>query len=99
VSVTPDPVAPSDDEPPGLPQGVLFLGAALLFAGLVTTLAGGQSARWTKTLVDLGLAAIVAVPVLNVVGVLVVEWQRRERVFAWAAAIVLAMLALNVFWR
>ena len=82
-----------------LPRTTLLAGVTLLVIGWVFALTAGP--RWptvTRVLVDFGLAAVVAVPILNVAGILAVEWKRRGRVFVIAAAIVLAMLAANALW-
>ena len=99
MTSSPDPRS-ADPRPPALPRIVLFAGVALLSAGWIVGLAGGDAARGVvRALVDLGLAAVVSVPILSLVGVMTVEWQRRRRAFALAAAVVLAMLALNALWR
>ena len=87
------------DRPPTLPRTLLLAGVVLLATGLIVALTGGEA--WsgvTRAIVDLGLAAVMAVPILNVVGVMTIEWQRRARMFAFAAAVTLLMLALNVFF-
>jgi hypothetical protein len=100
MTPAPEPVTRPDQRPPALPRTVLFAGVALLGAGWVTGLAGGEtSGPLVRLLVDMGLAAVVSVPILNVVAVMTVEWQRRHTAFAAAAAVVLTMLAVNVFWR
>ncbi|HUF48957.1 MAG TPA: hypothetical protein VMM93_14160 [Vicinamibacterales bacterium] len=89
----------SDSRARVLPRATLLAGTSLLGAGWVVALTVGQT--WptvTRVLVDLGLAAVVSVPILNVVAIMTVEWQRRGRLFVLAAAAVLLMLVANVFW-
>ncbi len=75
----------------------LMATSATLALGLVLSLlVSGPAAPVAEALVWLGLAMLVAIPVLNVVDVLIVEWQMQERSFAAAAAIVLMLLAYSV---
>jgi hypothetical protein len=74
-------------------------GYVIAFAGLVT----GALLHFAKLLVparyvfELVLALLLALPAMNVVGVLVEETRRRDWAFAGLAVVVLAVLAYRIF--
>jgi hypothetical protein len=68
--------------------------SATLATGLVMSLLlSGPAAPVAVSLVWLGLGMLVAIPVFNVIDVLIIECRLKEWPFAGAAALVLAMLA------
>jgi hypothetical protein len=70
--------------------------SATLATGLVMSMVlTGPAAPVAAALVWLGLGMLVALPVLNVVDVLIIEWRLKEWPFAAAAAVVLLMLAFT----
>ncbi len=76
---------------------VLMATSASLAMGLTLSfLVSGPAAQAAEALVWTGLAMLVAIPVLNVVGVLIDEWRRREWRFAAAAIAVLLLLAYTI---
>ena len=76
----------------------LFATSATLAVGLsMSLIVSGPAAPVAEALVWLGLGMLVAVPVLNVVDVLIIEWRLKEWPFAGAAVAVLLMLAYTVF--
>ncbi|MEO6221713.1 MAG: hypothetical protein ABIP90_00585 [Vicinamibacterales bacterium] len=77
----------------------LALGAtsATLASGLALSLVvGGPAAPVAEAMLWLGLGMLVAIPVLNVIDVLIIECRLREWPFAGAAAAVLLLLAYTV---
>ena len=81
----------------------LMATAASLAMGLtLSILVVGPAAPVAVALVWLGLAMLVAIPVLNVVDVLITEWRLKEWPFVGAAAAVLALLSYAIaikLWR
>ncbi len=80
---------------------VLRLALAATSATLATGLAmslivSGPTAPVADALVWLGLGMLVAIPVFNVIDVLIIEWRLKEWPFAGAAIAVLLMLAYTV---
>ena len=72
--------------------------SATLATGLVMSLVvSGPAAPVAIALVWLGLGMLVALPVLNVIDVLIIECRLKEWPFAAAAAVVLLMLAYTFF--
>ena len=72
----------------------LMATSATLATGLALSLAvSGPAAAVAVALVWLGLGMLVAIPILNVIDVLVIEWRLKEWPFAGAAVAVLVMLA------
>lgn len=79
-------------------RGALMATAATLAMGLVLSLiVSGATAPVASALVWGGLGMLVAIPVLNVVDVLLIEVRLKEWPFAAAAGAVLLMLAYTVF--
>ena len=85
---------------------VLMATSATLAMGLVLSLVvAGPTAPIAKAMVWLGLGMLVAIPILNVIDVLIIECRLKEWPFAGAAAAVLVMLAytfiekLEPYWR
>lgn len=73
---------------------VLMATSAALAMGLALSLfVTGPAAPVAAALLWTGLALLTAIPVLNVVGVLIDEWRRDDRRFAAAAIAVLVLLA------
>lgn len=76
----------------------LMATSATLAMGLVLSLlVSGPGAPVASALVWLGLGMLVAIPVLNVIDVLIIEWRLKEWPFVGAAAAVLVLLAYTVF--
>lgn len=76
----------------------LMATSATLAMGLVLSLVvSGPAAPVASALVWLGLGMLVAIPVLNVIDVLIIEWRLKEWPFVGAAAAVLVLLAYTVF--
>jgi hypothetical protein len=76
----------------------LMATSATLAMGLILSLIlSGPTAPVASALVWVGLGMLVAIPVLNVVDVLIIECRLKEWPFAGAAAAVLALLAYTVF--
>jgi hypothetical protein len=72
--------------------------SATLATGLVMSLVlSGPAAPVASALVWLGLGMLVAIPVFNVIDVLIIECRLKEWPFAGAAALVLLMLAYTFF--
>jgi hypothetical protein len=68
--------------------------SATLATGLVMSLVlSGPAAPVASALVWLGLGMLVAIPIFNVIDVLIIECRLKEWPFAGAAALVLLMLA------
>jgi hypothetical protein len=68
--------------------------SATLATGLVMSLVlSGPAAPVASALVWLGLGMLVAIPIFNVIDVLIIESRLKEWPFAGAAALVLLMLA------
>lgn len=75
----------------------LMATSATLAMGLAMSLAiAGPAAPVAEALVWLGLGMLVAIPVLNVVDVMIIECRLKEWPFAGAAAAVLVLLAYTV---
>jgi hypothetical protein len=75
----------------------LIATTATLAMGLALSLVvSGPAAPVADALVWLGLGMLVAIPVLNVIDVLMIEWRLKEKPFAGAAVAVLVMLAYTV---
>jgi hypothetical protein len=75
----------------------LMATSATLAVGLAMSLiVSGPAAPAAEALVWLGLAMLVAVPVFNVLDVLIIEWRLKEWPFAGAALAVLLLLAYSV---
>ena len=75
----------------------LMAASATLATGLVLSLiVSGPAAPAAIALVWLGLGMLVAIPVINVIDVLMIEWRLREWPFAGAAVAVLLLLAYTV---
>ena len=75
-------------------RGVLMATSAALAMGLALSLVvTGPAAPVAMALLWTGLALLTAIPVLNVVGVLIDEWRQDDRRFAAAAIAVLVLLA------
>lgn len=71
--------------------------SATLAMGLALSLVvSGPTAPVADALVWLGLGMLVAIPVFNVIDVLIIEWRLKEWPFAGAAVAVLLMLAYTV---
>jgi hypothetical protein len=76
----------------------LMATSATLAMGLVLSLVvSGPAAPVASALVWLGLGMLVAIPVLNVIDVLIIECRLKEWPFAGAAAAVLLLLAYTIF--
>ena len=76
----------------------LMATSATLAMGLVMSLiVSGPTAPVASALVWTGLGMLVAIPVLNVIDVLIIEVRLREWPFAAAAGAVLLLLAYTVF--
>ena len=76
----------------------LAAASATLATGLVMSMVlSGPAASVAAALVWLGLGMLVALPVLNVIDVLIIECRLKEWPFAGAAALVLLMLAYTFF--
>lgn len=72
----------------------LMATSATLATGLALSLVvTGPAAPVAVALVWLGLGMLVAIPILNVIDVLIIEWRLKEWPFAGAAVAVLVMLA------
>ena len=72
----------------------LMATSATLAMGLALSLVvAGPAAPVAEALVWLGLGMLVAIPILNVIDVLIIECRLKEWPFAGAAAAVLLMLA------
>ncbi|NQW02943.1 MAG: hypothetical protein HQ485_02840 [Acidobacteria bacterium] len=89
-----------DTSPPAL-RGVIRMGlmttAASLGMGLVLSLVvSGPAAAAAAALAWAGLALLVALPVLTVIGVLIDEWRRREWSFVLAAVAALVLLGFAI---
>jgi len=75
----------------------LMATSATLAMGLALSLVvAGPAAPVAEALVWLGLGMLVAIPVLNVIDVLMIEWRLKEWPFAGAAVVVLLMLAYTL---
>jgi hypothetical protein len=75
----------------------LMATSATLALGLALSLVvAGPAAPAAGALVWLGLGMLVALPVLNVIDVLIIECRLKEWPFAGAAAAVLVLLAYTV---
>lgn len=73
---------------------VLMATSAALAMGLALSfIVTGPAAQVAAALLWTGLALLTAIPVLNVVGVLIDEWRHDDRRFAAAAIAVLVLLA------
>lgn len=78
----------------------LMATSATLAMGLVlSVVVSGPAAPVASALVWLGLGMLVAIPVLNVIDVLIIECRLKEWPFAGAAAAVLLLLAYTIFDR
>jgi len=76
---------------------VLMATSATLALGLVLSLiVSGPTAPIGDAMVWLGLAMLVAIPVFNVIDVLIIECRLKEWPFAGAALAVLALLTYTV---
>src|SRR6188508_1901546 len=76
----------------------LMATSATLAMGLVLSLIVSRpTAPVANALVWLGLGMLVAIPVLNVIDVLIIEWRLKEWPFAGSAIAVLVLLAYTVF--
>lgn len=90
------------DKVPSSPLGravrmVLIITSATLAMGLALSLVvAGPAAPVAEALVWLGLGMLVAIPVLNVIDVLIIEYRLKEWPFAGAAIAVLVLLAYTV---
>ena len=77
--------------------------AATLAMGLALSLfVAGPAAPVAEAMVWLGLGMLVAIPILNVVDVLVIECRLKEWPFAGAAVAVLLLLTYTIadkLWR
>ena len=72
----------------------LMATSATLAMGLALSLVvAGPAAPAAEAMVWLGLGMLVAIPILNVIDVLIIECRLKEWPFAAAAAAVLLMLA------
>lgn len=79
---------------------VLMATSAALAMGLALSLfVTGPAAPVAAGLLWIGLALLIAIPVLNVAGVLIDEWRRDDRRFAAAAIAVLVLLAYTTAAR
>ena len=79
-------------------RGALIATSATLATGLAMSLVVfGPAAAVAVALVWLGLGMLVAIPILNVIDVLVIEWRLKEWPFAGAAVAVLLMLAYTFY--
>src|SRR5688572_16701377 len=75
----------------------LMATSATLAMGLALSLVvAGPAAPVAEALVWLGLGMLVAIPVLNVIDVLMIEWRLKEWPIAGAAVAVLLMLAYTL---
>jgi uncharacterized membrane protein len=75
----------------------LMATSATLAMGLaLSLLLGGPAALVGEKLVWLGLAMLIAIPVANVVDVLIIEWRLKEWPFVGAAIGVLLLLAYAI---
>jgi hypothetical protein len=75
----------------------LMAASATLAMGLALSLiVSGPAAPAAGALVWLGLGMLVAIPVVNVIDVLMIEWRLKEWPFAGAAVAVLLLLAYTV---
>lgn len=90
----------TEQKPSGLKRALqlaLMVTSATLAMGLVlSVVVAGPAAPVAEALVWLGLGMLVAIPVLNVIDVLIIEWRLKEWPFAGAAVAVLVLLAYTV---
>ena len=92
--MTPQKPPGSHDQVRHATRAGLALCVTLLGLGLVIALAGVTSGT---ALLILGLLVLLGLPVLNVLGALMEEIERRDWAFVGAAVAVLAILAYNVY--
>ena len=75
----------------------LIATSATLATGLAMSLVvSGPAAPVAVALVWLGMGMLVAIPVLNVIDVLLIEWRLKEWPFVGAAVAVLLMLGYTL---
>lgn len=77
-------------------MALMATSATLALGVALSVLFAGPAAPAAVALVWLGLAMLAAIPVLNVVDVLIIEWRLKEWPFVGAAAAVLLLLAYAV---
>lgn len=66
---------------------------------LMWVLVSGPIAEVALALIWTGVGLLLLVPIFNVAAVLLDEWRRDTRVYAWAALAVLALLAWTTVTR
>ena len=91
----------TDKEPssllgPMLKVALMATSATLAMGLALSLVVAGPAAPVAEALVWLGLGMLVAIPVLNVIDVLMIEWRLKEWPFAGAAVAVLLMLAYTL---
>jgi hypothetical protein len=77
-------------------RGGMAFSAAGLVAGLALFIAGRATAG---LVLAIGIVALVAMPVVNVLAILLGELRRREWPFVAATAVVIALLLLTFAWK
>ena len=71
-------------------------GLSLAMGMVLSLLVAGPAAAVANALVWVGLALLVSIPVLTVVGVLIDEWRRRDWRFVLAGVAALCLLAFAI---
>ena len=88
---------PSSALGPALKAALMATSATLAMGLALSLVVSGPAAPIAEALVWLGLGMLVAIPVLNVIDVLMIEWQLKEWPFAGAAVAVLLMIGYTLF--
>lgn len=70
-------------------RGLLMASAAMLLVGLVLSQA---------TIIGVGLGVLIAIPVLNLAGILAGSVRQRDWTTSIAIVVVLAAIGFNVLW-
>ena len=88
---------PSSILGPALRKALIATSATLATGLAMSLILSGPAAPVALALVWLGLGMLVAIPILNVIDVLLIECRLREWPFAGAAVAVLLMLSFTLF--
>jgi hypothetical protein len=71
----------------------LYLSAGTAGAGLLLSFAG---VGWSDALIRLGLALLIASPVVRLIASLATAVRTRDHLLAWSAAVVLAAMVVSL---